>query len=216
LSARVVLLAPVVAAGALGRATRLGDALSAALGGGVPPGAVRECLLMLALFAGFPRTLDAFAAYRRVHGGPSTPEAGLADDVGERRETFRVRGRDLFERVYGPDSERVMERLLELDPELPHWIVEDAYGRVLARPGLSAAERECLAVVALCALRLRNQLAGHVRGALLCGATPDEIRACLAAADLPEDEIAAARDALDRATEVDGAPPAGPGRPTPS
>lgn len=194
-----MLLAPVVAQGASGRTDRLHDALRAALAGGVPPSAVREGLLMLALFAGIPRTLDAFAAFRGVHDGPFAPEAGLPTDPAERRARFRERGRALFDRVYGRDAERVLGRLLDLDPELPLWIVEDAYGRVLARPGLSAAERECLAVVALCALGLRNQLSGHVRGALHCGAAPDDVRACLDAAGVPPEERAAALQVLEPA-----------------
>ena len=53
----------------------------------------------------------------------------------------------------------------------------------MSRGGLSEAQRERLAVVFLCALRLPNQLSGHVRGALRCGATAAEIEASLASAE---------------------------------
>jgi 4-carboxymuconolactone decarboxylase len=188
-----------VAAAAAGQPEALARALDAAVLGGCPPVALREAVLMLAPFGGFPRTLDALAALHAAfeRGGVEAPQP-MED---EERETHARRGRDLFDRVYGEDAQRVLERLLVLDPELPHWVLQDAYGRILARPGLSAAQRERLAVVLLCALRLRNQLSGHVRGALRCGASASQIEASLHAAGalLPVDCVDAVRATLSRA-----------------
>jgi len=168
---------------------------------------VREALLMLAPFGGFPRTLDALG---QLHGAlrragrdeekvsATAAAAGVSPDVS--REEHAARGRRFFERVYGDDASRVFDRLLALDRELPHWVIEDAYGRVLSRPGLSAAQRERVAVVFLCALQLPNQLSGHVRGALRCGAESAEIERSLAAAEqlLAPEFVADARSALER------------------
>lgn len=159
---------------------------------GVPPTVVREALLMLVPFAGVPRCLDAmdvFAAALRELGsttGERTTEALPASD-GERTRLFAERGRRLFGEVYGADDERVLAGLAALDPELPGWVLEGAYGRVLARPGLTVADRECLAVVVLTALDLPRQLRGHLLGALRCGVPADDLRACLdgASASLP-------------------------------
>ncbi len=197
------ILAPIAAAAAIGRRDRLDAALDAALRSSCPRDAIREALLLVAPFAGFPRTLDALAAWRaaRDRAGDSyaaQPEPGLPEDDATLRATLRRRGRAFFDRVYGRHAERVIERLLDLDPELPHWVLEDAYGRVLARGGLDAAVREALAVVMLAALALRNQLGGHVRGALACGAEASCIRAAIDAAGdlLPDDEVAAVLDVL--------------------
>ena len=65
-------------------------------------------------------------------------------------------------------------------PELAEWILDDGYGRVLSRPGLSIRERELIVVAVLSALRLPKQLESHVRGALRVGATPREVAAMLA------------------------------------
>lgn len=195
------LLAPVAAAAARGHGDALRRALDAALAAGCSPEALRETILMLAPFGGFPRTLDALTAWSAAlaRAGCAPP---LVRDPAPRAE-HAAQGRALFDRVYGPDADRVRERLLRLDPELPHWVQEDAYGRVLARPGLDAAQRERVAVVFLCALELRNQLSGHVRGALRCGATADQVAASLAAAGrlLPVDCVDAVRAALARASE---------------
>jgi len=164
------------------------DCLDEAIGSGVPLTALREALLLVAPFAGFPRALDALDAFAGACGragvvAPAAPESGTAGD-------FRARGRAFFDRVYGAGAARVLDRIRRLDPDVPEWVLESAYGRVLSRPGLTAAARECLAVVLLTALRLPNQLRGHVHGALACGATPDDVRTALAAAgDLLQDDL---------------------------
>jgi len=194
----------VVAAGALGRATELRAALRAAGAAGCTRSEIREALLVLSLFAGFPRTLDALAATADELGPGADslppPEERLPEGVEARRALFRARGESLFRRVYGDDAARVLERLFGLDRELPQWVLEDAYGKVLARPGLDAAERERLAVVLLAAQSLRNQLGGHVRGALRCGAAPEHIVASLEAAShlIPPADLELALDCVSR------------------
>ena len=192
-------LAPVAAAAAGGCSEALARALDAAFTAYCSPAQLREAILMLAPFGGFPRTLDALDAL-----GDACRRAGVElppPSIPAPRDTHAARGRALFDRVYGDDATRVLERLLALDGELPAWVIEDAYGRVMSRPGLAAAQRERLAVVMLCALRLRNQLSGHVRGALRCGATAAQIELSLRAAGalLPVDCVDAARATLQRA-----------------
>ena len=183
-------LAALVAASVRGDAPGV-EAAAATARAAAAPEALREALRMVHLFAGFPRALDALAA-----AAPSLPSAG--GEPAEDRASFAARGRVLFDRVYGADAARVHARLAALDPSLAAWVVEDAYGRVLSRDGLGAADRERLAVVMLAAQGLRNQLPGHVRGALACGASPAEVEASLAAAArwiAPED-LALARASL--------------------
>ena len=162
---------------------------------------VREALLVVSLFAGFPRTLDAFEAARAAWGDGGGPEPeNVPTDAGARHELFAARGRELFARVYGGNAGRVLDKLEGLDPELKQWILADAYGKVLARPFLSPADTERLAVVLLATLSLRNQLPGHVRGALRCGATAAGLTASLdaAAAFIAPDDLALARDLVAR------------------
>ena len=52
-----------------------------------------------------------------------------------------------------------------LSPELDEWMIVDGYGKTLARPGLSAAERELCAVAALAARGAVRQLDPHLEGA---------------------------------------------------
>jgi alkylhydroperoxidase/carboxymuconolactone decarboxylase family protein YurZ len=89
----------------------------------------------------------------------------------------------------------VRANIAAADAEVARWIESDAYGKVLARPGISASLRERIGVVLLVAQGLRNQVKGHVRGAMNCGATREDVAAFVeaAAAWLPPAELAFAR-----------------------
>jgi alkylhydroperoxidase/carboxymuconolactone decarboxylase family protein YurZ len=156
--------------------------LTRAVISGVPRARLRETLLLLVPFAGVPRTLDALTVLRSACPGEGVAEPGLPKDRAARRALFRERGEALFRRVYEDRAERVEARLRSLDPEIADWVLDDAYGKVLARSGLPDRDVECVAVVALTAQSLHNQLEGHMRGARNCGATRVDLEACLDAA----------------------------------
>src|SRR5688572_19902070 len=65
---RTALCARVAACAALGRDRELAAALRAARRGGVPVRALRETLLQVHLFAGFPRTVNALAVLEGTLG----------------------------------------------------------------------------------------------------------------------------------------------------
>ena len=180
--ARVRHLARLAALAALGRGGDLEAGFRAAARAGVPLRALREAMLQVYLFAGFPRTVNALEALERALGRrrPGTPER---IPRAEAARLFRVRGLALFCRVHGPDARRVLDDIGRRHPEFRDWIVVNAYGKVLGRKGLSAAERECLAVALLATLDLPRQQVAHVRGALLCGAGIPAIAAALDAVE---------------------------------
>jgi alkylhydroperoxidase/carboxymuconolactone decarboxylase family protein YurZ len=142
---------------------------------GEPDRAWRETVLQTHVFAGFPRTVEAYGVLDAA-GGLGEPDEDEVLGEPERRE----RGRELFERIYAGHSQRIRDSLAAGHPDFAAWIEGHAYGRVLARPGLSPDRRELLAVVALAAFGQERQLASHVRGALRCGASADEVRETLA------------------------------------
>jgi alkylhydroperoxidase/carboxymuconolactone decarboxylase family protein YurZ len=142
---------------------------------GEPDRAWRETVLQAHVFAGFPRAVEAYGVLDGA-GGLGELEPGEALNEPELAE----RGRELFERIYAEQSERIRGTLSASHPDFARWIEGHAYGRVLARPGLSADRRELLAIAALAAFGQERQLASHVRGALRCGAKGDEVREALA------------------------------------
>jgi alkylhydroperoxidase/carboxymuconolactone decarboxylase family protein YurZ len=155
----------------------------------------REALLQTHLFAGFPRVVEAYGVLEEAGGlGLPGPDEHLAEP--DRPD----RGRELFALVYGSRAERVREGLRQGHPDFAAWIEGHAYGRVLTRPGLPAAERELLAVAALAALGQDRQLASHARGAVACGATPAQVQAVVdvAARFLPTEIAQRARRVVER------------------
>lgn len=169
-------------------------ALRAAAPDGEPDAGWREAFLMAHLFAGIPRTLAALEVVARA-GGLGAP---LASELAPERGVEA--GDELFARIYGESASAVHAAIEQVHPVLAAWVREHAYGRVLARPGLDAATRELCAVAALAITGHERQLASHARGAVRCGATPDDVAAALALAErwVPESFRETARQVVAR------------------
>jgi alkylhydroperoxidase/carboxymuconolactone decarboxylase family protein YurZ len=165
-------------------ATVLGDwdllrELRLAAGPDEPDRSWREAILQTHLFAGFPRLVEAFGVLEEA-GGLGQIDDDERSGVRSEEEDLSA-GYEFFERVYGHRAPRVREMLESYHPDWGRWILGHAYGRVLSRPGLDAAARELCAVVSLAALSQDRQLASHARGAVRCGATPQDLLDALAA-----------------------------------
>jgi 4-carboxymuconolactone decarboxylase len=147
-----------------------GDALRALRASGAARRVAEEAALMLMLYGGFPAALEGLRALNTVWPGRArrTREGGVA--------RWRRRGEALCRRVYGDAYARLLPAVRALHPDLAVWMVEHGYGRVLARPGLGARERELVTVAALAALGWERQLVSHVLGAERVGATPAQVR----------------------------------------
>ena len=147
---------------------------------GEPDREWREAVLQGHLFAGFPRAVQASVELDKA-GGLGTPEP---DEI-EGPAPDPARGRALFDTIYAQRADDVRAVLENAHPDFATWVEEHAYARVLARPGLSPARRELLAVAMLAATGQDRQLASHARGAVRCGADASEVMDVLEAiADL--------------------------------
>lgn len=135
----------------------------------------REAVLQVHVFAGFPRLVEAYAVLADEGGLGELDEGELHAGASD----ARARGRELFERIYASDAPAVRAMLESHHADFASWIEEHAYGRVLARPGLSPDRRELCAVAALAALGQERQLASHARGSLRVGASATELSATL-------------------------------------
>jgi 4-carboxymuconolactone decarboxylase len=155
------------AAAASGDADRLTAALDAAEL--LHADDIEELLLQTYLFAGFPRTINAFFTWQawaardgRERGARQVEERAAAD--------LRERGEALCRRVYGDHYEPLQIRLNRLHPQIAEWTLVEGYGKVLGRAGPPGPERRELAAVgALIALDAPRQLASHLRGAIHVG-----------------------------------------------
>ena len=177
-TAEAAALAPLMAfAGAMSRgdAATARRALLAARRAGVGRVAAEETALMLMLHAGYPAALEGTRVL--LEAGPGTArrtrEGGPAD--------WTRRGERLCGRIYGASYARLRQNVARLHPDLATWMIEQGYGRVLARAGLSAVARELIAVTVLAAGGWERQLVSHLLGAARMGASAAAIRrACRA------------------------------------
>lgn len=142
-------------------------ALRSAAPTGEPDRRWREAIAMVHVFAGFPRGVETYDVIASCGGlGELDADEAMEPASG---------GAELFERIYADAADDVRSLLLRHNPLFGRWVLEHAYGRVLCRAGLAADRRELLACAALAVLGQDRQLASHARGAVRCGATPDEV-----------------------------------------
>ncbi|MEA3286528.1 MAG: carboxymuconolactone decarboxylase family protein [Candidatus Marinimicrobia bacterium] len=128
--------------------------------------AVEEAILQTLLFAGYPKTIEALKQVRKHF-----PQTGSEKHVNN----HLTAGNATSKIIYGGYHPRLIEVMDELHPDLTRWMIEDGYGRVLSRPGLSLPEREIGVLASLMASGMVNQYRAHLRGALFAGITPDDI-----------------------------------------
>ena len=88
----------------------------------------------------------------------------------------RTRGRRTLTALSGEAGARSVEDLRDVAPDLADWIVDFAYGDVLARPGLDYRTRQLAIIAALASSgHAQPQLRAHLEGALKVGCRPQEI-----------------------------------------
>ena len=138
---------------------------------------LHEVILQTYLFAGFPVAIEALTIAdeecRSILGDLQWSNAESYDV-----KDYTARGEALCKRVYGSVYDRMMTRLQSITPELRSWMIIEGYGKTLSRPVLDIVTRELCIVGVLAALEHHNQLRSHVRGALLVGATTNQLRSC--------------------------------------
>ncbi|MES2358442.1 MAG: carboxymuconolactone decarboxylase family protein [Gemmatimonadota bacterium] len=171
-----------------------------AVGVASPP-AVDEVLLQSYLFAGFPRALNSMRIWREVSGDPAPAED--AATTPPLPDVYRLQGEEACRTVYGSKYDALRQKVGRLHPALDAWMVMDGYGKVLSRPGMTLVQRELCIVAACAASEQIPQLKSHLRGALNCGATPDDLALTLSALTdiVSREALAAAREELNRIKE---------------
>jgi len=177
--AALAMCAGITADGHAEHAGRLFDALLK-LDPRPDPERMREAILQTHLFAGYPRTLNALAAFRdscKKAGNPLTGEIKLREEPleGDDPALFRQRGQELFDAIYAGKAAQVDRYARAASPDLGDWAIAEGYGRVLARDVLEPRVRSLCIVAALIPLDVSPQLKGHLQGALNTGSTPEQL-----------------------------------------
>lgn len=141
---------------------------------GTPGAWLDELVLAGVLFVGFPRALVVLAAVRREF-----PEAGPEGDAADYAawQRWKQRGEQACRKIYGANYDKLRANVRAMHPVLDAWILMDGYGRTMSRPGLDMARRELCSIAMLVPQRTPRQLHSHLRGALNCGASAEQVEA---------------------------------------
>jgi len=153
-----------------------------------------ELFIHLSLFLGYPTMLDGLERLGSFRGNKRRQNS-----FQHKRGIAISEGRDILSRVYGKQTEKLVLRLEELETGLGRRITEDAYGTIMARPGLHLTEREVINVVVLFIDGYNRQLYSHLRGALRVGVKPRVLKSVLAfVGNLANQDARPAMETVDR------------------
>lgn len=163
---------------ATGDMRHLSEALSAGLDAGLTVNEIKEILVQLYAYAGFPRSLNALSAFKRVLEERS--QRGIKDSLGPAPHPLPVGtdsaklGTDIQLRLSGAVSS---ERYADFCPAIDTFLKAHLFGDIFGRDNLDFQTRELATVSALAALDgVEAQLQSHMRIALRQGLTDSQLQ----------------------------------------
>ena len=168
---------PVAAFTANGDMTRLNAALNDGLDAGLTINEIKEILVQLYAYAGFPRSLNALGAFMQIL--EQRAERGIQDETGKAASPFpdswnsledgtRNQTRLVGQPVSGP--------LFEFAPAIDQFLKSHLFGDIFQRDTLDWQTRELATISALAALSgVNGQLKSHYSMSLQTGLTAEQL-----------------------------------------
>jgi alkylhydroperoxidase/carboxymuconolactone decarboxylase family protein YurZ len=135
---------------------------------------LRELFIHLSLLLGFPAMLDGLEQLASL--GMLPANTGTTSTTGR---GLNRRGRRILTKIYGTQTRKLLSGLRSLNADLPTMIIEQVYGAVFTRRGMSLAERELVNITVLVIQGFDRQLYSHLRGALRVGISGSRLRRVL-------------------------------------
>lgn len=204
LSAKRQAIPPIAAFAATGDMAGLDTALNQGLDAGLTVSEVKEVLVQLYAYAGFPRSLNALGELmkvlkereqRGVHDAPGR-EPGHAIPTGE---ALLAAGTANQTKLSGAP---VNGPLFDFAPVINQFLQTHLFGDIFERDNLDWQSRELATVGALAALPgLESQLVAHIRISVNVGLTPSQLQQQVAEVLAGRGDAGAAkrvREALDK------------------
>jgi len=173
-------IAVVAALTALGNAQpQLKVHLSGALNTGSTINEVKEVILQMSVYSGFPSTINAMNTFKEVL--KERKSNGLIDEIGKeatkKQENRLTIGGHELSQLDNQQVERLKSAYDDFSPELVQFILEYGYGDIFSRDNLSKKHRQIATIAALTALgNSQPQLKFHINGGLNIGVTAEEIK----------------------------------------
>ena len=174
-------IAVVAALTAMGTARpQLKVHLNGALNTGSSVNEVKEVILQMAVYSGFPSCINAMKAFEEVL--KERQAQGIKDNIGKEANkpvsSNRLKiGEDDLSQLDSLQVDKLRKAFGDLSPELVTYILEFAYGDVLSRDNLSKKHRQIATIAALTAMgNSWPQLKFHIQAGLNIGLSVEEVK----------------------------------------
>lgn len=181
LNARQRSIIPIAALTAQGDVERLKNALVEGLESGMTVNEIKEVLIQMYAYAGFPRSLTGLSTFMSVL--EQRAGQGIKDEVG-RDASVLPEGTNMLELGTAIQTEivgsPVSGPLYEFAPAMDTFLKGHLFGDIFGRDILDFQERELATVAALASLAAEDQLRAHLNISMNVGLTADQMRDCLA------------------------------------
>lgn len=171
-------IVPIAAAMALGDMPQLDEALNRGLDAGLAVSEVKEVLVQLYAYTGFPRSLNALGQLMKVLD--ARKQRGIRDSAG-REPTALPAGSDVL--ALGTANQTkllgglVKGPLFDFAPAIDDFLKRHLFGDIFARDNLDWQSRELATVGALAAMPgVESQLLSHVGVSMNVGLTAAQLR----------------------------------------
>lgn len=174
-SKEVVAVSSLIVQGAI---PQLKVHFNGALNTGCSISEVKEIILQMSVYVGFPKCINAMNALKEVL--IERTEKGIADDEGESNNDNSVNRYKTGVKYLGmlnEQQEQVLKNSYDnFSPELVKFTIEYGYGDIYSRENLNKRYRQIATIAALATLgNVQSQLKFHIIAGLYIGLTTKEI-----------------------------------------
>lgn len=152
--------------------------LTGALNTGSSVNEVKEVILQMSAYVGFPKAINAMNALKEVLS--ERQAKGIIDNIGQQptpdSKDRRKKGSEALASLDPNQEQLIIDLYDDFSPELTKFVIEYGYGDIYSRDNLDEKHRQIASIAALTTLgNAPSQLKFHIKGGLNVGLTIDEI-----------------------------------------
>ena len=126
---------------------------------------LREILRFCHLFTGLPKWIRSLNYLK-----------SFLDQSKQKQESIKtLKGLEVFNQIYEEDSDVVLKHISQLDTHAKEWVIDYAYGNVLAKSKLKLISRERASVLILSLIDCPSQSISHLRSCLRHGVKKSDL-----------------------------------------
>jgi len=175
-------LIAIAALTAKGDLDKLKPALNTGLATGLTVSEIREALVHVYAYCGFPRSIRGLQTFMQVLD--ERKAKGMADAVGkdaspiDGRESKYERGKKILEQLTQTPQPQILTGYSAFAPAMDTFLKEHLFADIFERDVLTHAQRELLTISVIAAIgKAEPMLRSHLNICLNLGLTPDGLRA---------------------------------------